>query len=247
MHPFGSDFLQRLDGARLFAGLFEDSADLFVFAKDRECRFTLCNRTLLRKMGMEEEQEILGRDDYEFFDRSVADRYREEDREVFDGGKPVTNRIWLVPNASGIMEWYLSSKFPVFDRKGVLMGLLGMMRDCRQGGVLPRSYGEMSRVIDFIHEHYPEPIRVGELAALTQQSVSQFERRFKQLFKLTPLRYINQVRLDAAARMLLDGNETVTAIAHAVGLYDHSYLAKRFRAAFGQSPAEYRRSAVAPA
>ena len=104
MHATKEAFLGTMDGGRLLDSLFSDSGGTYFFAKDRDFRFTMCNRTLLEKLGLESEEQILGKDDYLFFERSVADRYREEDEEVMNGRRPITNRIWLVPNARGVME-----------------------------------------------------------------------------------------------------------------------------------------------
>ena len=196
------EFLSRLDSARILADMFADTPDLYFFVKDRNFLFTMCNHALLNKLGVAREADIIGTSDYSIFERTMADKYREEDRAVFRRQRAITNRIWLVPNASGVMEWYLSSKFPLFDHDGKLVGLAGLMRDCRQSGSLLGPYRQMAGAIDFVSEHYHEPISVGQLAELTHLSVSQFERSFKKLFKITPLKYVNQLRLDAASRCL---------------------------------------------
>ena len=154
----------------------------------------------------------------------------------------MTNRIWLVPNASGVMEWYLSSKFPLFDRAGELIGLAGLMRDCMQPGSLLGPYKNMGPAIDFISAHFREPVTVRQLAKMTHLSVSQFERNFKKLFKITPRKYLTQVRLDAAARLLVETTGTIAAIANETGFYDQSYFTKQFKAAKGVTPARYRRN-----
>ena len=246
MSEFSLSFLQQVDTGRCLADLFDDSPDLYFFAKDLQFRFTMCNRALLRRLGIGGESEIVGSDDYRFFDPLVADHYREEDQEVFRERRPITNRIWLVPNASGVMDWYLSSKFPLFDEAGELVGLAGLMRDCHQSGTPLGPYRELAQAIEFIRENFTKTITVGELAEMSQLSVSQFERSFRKYFKTTPMKYVNQVRLDAAARLLSEGTDAISAIAYQTGFYDHSYFTKQFRAAKGMSPSAYRRKGGEP-
>ena len=241
MSDFGLAFLQQVDSRRCLSDLFEDTPDLYFFAKDLNYQFTMCNRALLRRLGIGEESEIIGSDDYSHFDPLVADHYHVEDQEVFTERRPITNRIWLVPNASGVMDWYLSSKFPLFDEQGALVGLAGLMRDCKQSGALLGPYQNLAKAVEFIRENFTKTIAVGELAEMSDLSVSQFERSFRKYFKTTPMKYVNQVRVDAAARLLSEGTEAISLIAHDTGFYDHSYFTKQFKAAKGMSPSVYRR------
>lgn len=239
-----SAFLGALDSGRCLTDLFRDAPDLYFFVKDRSFRFMMCNPALLDRLGVESESEFIGTDDYAYFDRSVADHYREEDEEVFETRDPITNRIWLVPNANRAMTWYLSSKYPLFGRNGEVIGLAGLMRDCSQVGSLLGPYRNLSTAIEFIGSHFDRPTTVGELAAMSHLSISQFERSFRKYFKTTPMKYVNQVRLDAAARLLVEGDESIASIAQATGFYDHSYFTKQFKEAKGMSPSVYRKHAI---
>lgn len=242
MNEVRESFLGQLDPVRCLGDLFRDAPDLFFFAKDASFRFTMCNRALLDRLGIEREEEMLGQDDYRYFDRQVADQYRAEDEEVFRARRPITNRIWLVPDASGVIVWYLSSKFPLFNRAGDLVGLAGLMRDCSQAGSLLGPYRNLGSAIEYIHRHFDQPISVGELAAMSHLSVSQFERSFRKYFKTPPMKYLNAIRISAAARLLIEGDRSIASIAHDTGFYDHSHFSKQFKAAKGVSPSAYRKN-----
>jgi PAS domain S-box-containing protein len=242
MTKSSSDFLSIIDSSRYLHDMFNSNEDLYFFIKDRQSAFIMCNRALLDKIGISEEKDIIGRTDYDFFHTHMADKYREEDREVFDHGRPILNRVWLVPNASGKMEWYVSSKFPLFNQDGNLIGLAGLMRDYERAGAILGSYESMSEVIQYIHDHFQDVIEIRHLASLAHLSVSQFERRFKALFKVTPIKYINQCRLDAATEKLRSGEETIATIAHECGFYDHSYFSRQFKRAKGITPQQYRQN-----
>ena len=79
------------------------------------------------------------------------------------------------------------------------------------------------------------------LAEMVNLSVSQFERNFKKLFNMTPLKFINKVRVDNACEMLISSYATLSEIALDCGFYDHSYFTKIFKAQMGQTPIQYRK------
>ncbi|HCC21002.1 MAG TPA: hypothetical protein DEP88_07115 [Verrucomicrobiales bacterium] len=241
MSDVSLSFLEQVDLKRCLSELFEDAPDLYFFAKDLNYQFTMCNRALMRRIGVKEESDIIGTDDFHHFDPLMAKYYREEDQEIFRDRQPITNRIWVVPNVSGAMDWYLSSKFPLFDRSGALVGLAGLMRDCKPSGSLYGPYQNLAKAIDFIRKNFTKTIKVTELAKMSDLSVSQFERSFSKYFKFTPMKYINKVRVDAAAKLLIEGTEPISLIAYDTGFYDHSHFAKQFKIAMGMSPSAYRK------
>lgn len=241
MSTVQTQFFAAMAPGALLPALFDQTPEIFVFAKDAHYRFSFVNRALLDRLGIAKESDIIGHTDYDFFDTEMADRYRVEDREVVEGKEPVLNRIWHVPNGKGGLDWYLSSKHPVFSNSGRVIGLFGLMRDADCAGAMLGKYADMKSVINYVVVNYAEQIEIGTLARIANLSVSQFERRFKVVFKITPLRYINKVRIDAACQMLVRTDAPLTWVALQSGFYDHSYFAKRFKAQMGKSPSVYRR------
>jgi transcriptional regulator GlxA family with amidase domain len=72
-------------------------------------------------------------------------------------------------------------------------------------------------------------------------SVVQFERRFKRLFRETPLKYVNRIRIRAACQLLLHTALSISDVARRSGFSDPSYFTKRFQAHLRIRPLEYRR------
>ena len=71
--------------------------------------------------------------------------------------------------------------------------------------------------------------------------MSQFERRFRQLFKITPTKHIQNVRVSAACHRLSSTHDTVATIAAEVGFYDQSHFSRVFQRVVGASPSDYRK------
>ena len=71
-------------------------------------------------------------------------------------------------------------------------------------------------------------------------SMARFERLIKRVFFVTPGQLLARTRLEAAARMLAEGNETIAEVAHACGYTDHSAFCRQFKSAAEMTPTEYR-------
>ena len=72
-------------------------------------------------------------------------------------------------------------------------------------------------------------------------SFELFNRRFRELLRMTPTQYLRSVRIQAAQQLLTTTSRTLVEIAVQVGYTDQSHLTKRFREATGMTPAAYRK------
>jgi AraC-like DNA-binding protein len=235
-----SDFFDNVNLSPLFESIYNSDDELFVFAKDLDYQFTFINNALLKRLGLQSQSQIIGKNDTDFFDPNLADKYRVEDKKVFDNQSPVLNRIWHVPNGKGGIDWYISNKYPVYNQDRKLIGLLGIMRGSTQAAATLDIYADMSKVISHIQENYSQQIEIQELAKMVHLSKSQFARRFKSMFKMSPLRYINKVRIDVSCEKLINSNDGLSTIALDCGFYDHSYFTKIFKVQMEMTPIEYR-------
>ena len=101
-----------------------------IYAKDAESRFILCNEALIRRMGRTRMDEILGRTDFDFLPREVAQRFYEDEQEILRSGKPMINREEPLATEDGkITRWNLATKVPLLDREGNRIGIVGVGRE----------------------------------------------------------------------------------------------------------------------
>ena len=242
---FQKEFQSRIGDPAQIASLFDHLPDTYFFGKDEEGRFVFANPALLEALGLKAPEEILGRTDFDFFDPVLAERYREEDRLVMKTGEPLADRVWLVPNRDGTLHWYVSSKQPIFDRGGEVIGIVAVMRDFDRAGSAVGPYRRISPVLAHVQDHYRESIEVKDLAGLIGVSVSTLERTFRELFGITPLAYLTRVRLHAARRLLAETDRSINDIALDTGFYDQSHFTKKFRGHFGTTPSAYRKDRAA--
>jgi signal transduction histidine kinase/DNA-binding response OmpR family regulator/ligand-binding sensor domain-containing protein len=100
-----------------------------------------------------------------------------------------------------------------------------------------------TRVRDAIRLGLSNPdFGVTELADAVSQDRSHLFRRVKQVFGESPSDLIWRMRLEEGERLLSEGSGTVTDVAYAVGFNSLSHFCRRFQAAYGVTPASYRRN-----
>lgn len=105
---------------------------------------------------------------------------------------------------------------------------------------------KISQALCYIHEHYREPIRLGDAAQACFMSPSNFALLFRQTTGETLITYVNSLRVEEAANLLTATKLSVAEIAVQTGFCDESYFGKCFRKHKGVSPTEYRRAHSSP-
>lgn len=214
--------------------------DVYCYAKDAHHRFVFANEAAWRMQGCAGEEGMLGRTDHDFTTPALAKQYIEEDRLVMESGQPILHQVWLVPDASGSPLWYVSSKLPLRDDRGNVIGIAGVMRPYERTGHAPEEYRRLLPAIDFARLHYGDSLGVPDLAERAGLSASQFQREFRRVFGRTPAAWLLEVRVQAARQLLEHSNQPLSAIALDCGFHDQSHFTKRFKTATGLVPRAYR-------
>ncbi len=159
----GAFFRQLAELERLTA-LFEYLPQVYLFVKDREHRFVKVNRAELQLHGFREESEMLGKTDFDLHPPALAAQYVEEDRRVMASGLLLANQVWLVTSADGVPRWFLSTKLPLKDARGRVVGIAGVMRPYDQGGEASGEYRRITPALKYVLTHFRERVSVLEMA-----------------------------------------------------------------------------------
>lgn len=94
--------------------------------------------------------------------------------------------------------------------------------------------------VDYIWKHFNEEISLKKVAEEIHVNYSYLSKLFRDEMKCSFVDYLNELRLDTAAEMLRESNDSVTEISYACGFKECSYFTKLFRSRFELSPREYR-------
>lgn len=99
-----------------------------VWLKDPDGIYLACNSAFERFFGAKE-AEIVGKTDYDFVSKDLADFFCEHDRKAMAAGKPSANEEWLTFATTGKSGLFETIKTPVLDSDGCIIGVLGIARD----------------------------------------------------------------------------------------------------------------------
>ena len=80
-------------------------------------------------IGARSPEELTGRTDFHFYERTLAEKFRMDDRKVVEEGKTLINQEEYSVDLAGKIHWNLTSKVPLRDEAGVITGLVGVSRD----------------------------------------------------------------------------------------------------------------------
>ncbi|WP_233841128.1 AraC family transcriptional regulator [Dyella sp. 2HG41-7] len=217
--------------------LFDALPDVVFFVKDTAGRYTHANLTLLRRLGLKQRSDIIGKSVTELFPATMGGSYAAQDGRVLMG-ETIENQLEVHIFANRVPGWCLTCKRPLRSR-GKIQGLIGISRDLGIPDGKHPTYDRLKRVLTHMQGNYAEGIRVQALAELAGLSIAQLERHFRRVFQLTPQQVLTKLRIEAAMR-LLRTDETVASIGMACGFGDQSAFARQFKATVGMSPRVYR-------
>ncbi|MCS2148105.1 AraC family transcriptional regulator [Scandinavium manionii] len=95
--------------------------------------------------------------------------------------------------------------------------------------------------IEFINQHFDQPLTLSDVAHHCGVSYSWFSRMFKKVSRHNFKEYLTLVRLNKARTLLRDTRTSITEISHNCGFQEHKYLIAAFNKYCGLTPTEYRK------
>jgi len=99
-----------------------------IWLKDTEGRYLACNKRFEDFFGQKEEN-IVGKTDYDFVDKELANLFRANDKKAIQTNKKSVNEEEITFAVDGHTEVVLTSKIPMYSSNGKVMGVLGVARD----------------------------------------------------------------------------------------------------------------------
>ena len=113
---------------KMLHGLIDNIPD-FMYVKDLESRFLVANPKLAHVVGVGTPEELQGKTDFDFYPRELASAFYEDEQNVIRSGMPLYNREESVIDQAGNEVQILTTKVPVRDNQGRVIGIAGIGRD----------------------------------------------------------------------------------------------------------------------
>jgi AraC-like DNA-binding protein len=107
-----------------------------------------------------------------------------------------------------------------------------------------KNVAKLKRILAFIRENFDKELTLDDIALASDLSTKYFCSFFKNMTGKTPIEYLNDYRVERAARKLLGSDMPITQIAYTCGFNDLSYFIKTFKKIKGCTPKNYRKSLI---
>jgi diguanylate cyclase (GGDEF)-like protein/PAS domain S-box-containing protein len=105
-----------------------DEVPDYLFVKDRDCRFVVANKAVAADLGRDPSS-MVGATDADVHPPERAGEFMADDRRVISSGRPMIDKEEFVIRPNGETRWLSTSKVPLRDETGKIIGLVGVARD----------------------------------------------------------------------------------------------------------------------
>jgi len=232
--------LSSIDPAVGFQTLFDFVDSVFFFAKDRKGRILFANHQLVRHYGFERSEDMIGKTDFDFLPRSLAQKYRWDDERVVRNKEPLVRQVELFLDDKGVPDWFFTTKFPLMSNDGKAIGVMGVIQKFDRSHPKFFEDKKLSSIISYLDEHYLDSIHPSELAAISGMSSRKLQRVFKSKLGTTPRDMLMKLRVLKACDHLRLTDRSLSSIAMDCGFYDQSAFSRQFKKHIGLTPRQYR-------
>lgn len=137
------------DSTFLLENFMNTTTDVIYF-KDLQSRFVKINEACAQKHGLSSPEDIVGKSDFDFWDEVHARQAFEDEQRIIRTGQPLDSfeerEVW----PDGHITWVSSTKMPLRDNEGNIIGTFGMSRDItrrKEADLRLRQYSEELRSI----------------------------------------------------------------------------------------------------
>ncbi len=226
--------------AAVLEKLFDQAPDVAFFIKDAAGRYLAVNASLVERHGLRRKSQVLGKRPCDICPGDFGRIPSAQDAVVLRTGRPLLDHLelhWSTPHKPG---WCLTTKLPMRDAGGQIVGLIGISRDVRAPIETRDIPVEFAAALNHFENHLADSVTPSAFARRARLAPHRFARLMKRFFGLTPSQFIAKTRIAAASRLLRETDQSIADIALACGFYDHSAFTRAFRAMTGVTPTQFR-------
>jgi len=236
----GQNLVAALGRPFLGEELFDRVTDTVFFLKDRDARYVAVNDTLVRRCGLADKAELIGRTARDVFPAPLGERYDDQDQRVLRDGLTIAGLLERHLYPDGREGWCLTWKEPLSNRQGRIVGLCGISRDVPDLAGKRPAVAALSEALAYIDDHLEATLRIPDLAARARLSTFQFDQRVRALFGLSAGQYLTRARIERACNRLRRTDAPISRVAQECGYADQAAFTRQFRKSVGLTPKAYR-------
>jgi PAS domain S-box-containing protein len=135
-----------------------DSLPDCVYFKDRQSRFIRANKATLARRGFADNAQIAGKCDADFFTDEHALKALRDEQEILRTGQPLVGMVEKETLSDGGVRWVVTSKMPLRDATGEIVGTFGVTRDITDWKRAEEQMAEQASLLDTLMVSSPDSI-----------------------------------------------------------------------------------------
>jgi PAS domain S-box-containing protein len=132
-----------------------DNVPVRVFWKDRDLNYMGCNKNTAHDAGLIDPSEIVGKNDFELAWRDSGNAYRTIDRQVIESGMAKINFEEQQIQSDGTTRWLQTSKVPLNDSEGNVIGVLGTYEDITERKRVEEELRRSEEMLKIVLDNFP--------------------------------------------------------------------------------------------
>lgn len=234
-------FFSRLGKSQQLLDLIDSLHGIHFFIKDCEFRHVAVSQRFAERLGLESASAMIGRTNYDFYPKLIADQFAIDDHQIINTGKPLLNIVEMLPSACGGFDWITTNKMPIFDGAGKVIGIMGTLQS-HGGHYKPWSQGAgVGKAAEYIQAHFHRPVDLNQLMKIAGLSQRHLNRKFHEVFGMSAQDFWISTRIQRACDALTGSAKNIAEISSEFGFCDQSAFSRQFRKRTGLAPLEYRR------
>lgn len=161
-----------------------DNIPDYIYVKDTQGKFILRNVSGIELLGVKHPDEIIGKTDFDFFPRELAQEFYAEEQTIIQTGHAIVNQEVLVTEPAGSSHWLLYTKVPLRDSTGSIIGIVGVSRDINERKQAEEQLRKLSSAV----EQSPNAIIITD----TEGAIEYLNPQFVALTGYTPEETLGQ-------------------------------------------------------
>ncbi|MDP4277934.1 MAG: PocR ligand-binding domain-containing protein [Bacteroidota bacterium] len=164
----------------LYAILDNENVPDAIYFKNRESRFIRINRFMANKFNLKEPAEAVGKTDYDFFDANYAEQAFKDEQAIIRTGQPIIEKEEMETWFDRPPTWVLTTKLPLLDKKGTIIGTYGISYDITQRKKAENDLRKTNSLLTSTLESTADGILVIDKDC----KVIQFNKKFTELWRI---------------------------------------------------------------
>ncbi len=160
------------------------------------------------------------------------------------------NHLEKIINASGypykntfnelVNVWFYKGIGYKMKCKSILTDILyHAMLDSVHSNINTENLHKIKPSVDYMEQYYNKQMNIEQLAFMSRLSPTHFRRLFKEIYRVSPLQYLNSIRINKAKDLILTDMYSIGEISEMTGFSDISYFSRVFRKNTGIPPSSF--------